>query len=88
MGKYAEEKPFYCTLVDVKPQVFNLAGGSHDVHSDMLRIGNWDKLDNLKWGRTASHAATTLSSGSRHPTEGRRDKHCDSLLQGCYQIVS
>ena len=44
--EYAEKIPFDRTLEDDKPRVVNLAGGSHEVYCDMLRIGNWDKLDN------------------------------------------
>ena len=50
--KFAEEKPFKTTWEDGKPRVVNVnhVGG----HDDMLRIGDWDQLEDPK-GHQARH---------------------------------
>ena len=69
--KYAEKIPFDRTLEDDKPRVVNLAGGSHDAHCDMLRIGNWDKLDD-----PSSHQARHVLLANIRRTDP--DRFCES----------
>ena len=52
--KYAEERPFNRTLEDNKPRVVNLTGAIHEAQCDMLRIGDWDQLEDPS-GHQARH---------------------------------
>ena len=55
--KHAEEKPFRRTWEDDKPRVVNLVSGTlfgieHKDNCDMLKVGDWDQLEDPKGHQT------------------------------------